>query len=67
MSLRDGSYNLDPGVKHRGDKGNAGGAMDPGLRRDDGRGAGVGLFAFQYRNSGQGSTLDKFQECPAAR
>ena len=25
----------------RGDKGNACGAMDPGLRRDDGRGGGV--------------------------
>ena len=25
----------------RGDKGNAWGAMDPGLHRDDGRGAGV--------------------------
>ena len=75
MSLRDDSYNLDPGVKHRGDKemcrcaatpmtwaprsasthatrragpgprgdkGNACGARDPGLRRDDDReGTGV--------------------------
>ena len=51
VSLRDELINLGPGVKRRGDKiktlgprgdkRNACGAMDPGLRRDDGgRGAG---------------------------
>ena len=47
VSLRDALINLGPAVKprgdkiktlgSRGDKGNACGAMDPGLRRDDDR------------------------------